>query len=75
MSKKDLMVRKHPKLSTQNVVGNTSDWQHGFICACRFHNWLPDMQIGSIEGKFKLQQVSKRKDDRKGISRRKHSRE
>ena len=40
-----LMVRTHPKLSTQKGVDITSDWQHGFICACSFHNWFPDAQM------------------------------
>ena len=33
------------KLSIQKGVGITSDWQHGFICACRFCNWFPDKQM------------------------------
>ena len=42
---RNLMVRPQPKLSTQNDMGITSDWQHGFICTCSFHNWYPDMQM------------------------------
>ena len=43
--KRNLTVRTHPKLSTQNVVGITNDWQHGFICTCSFHNWFADVQM------------------------------
>ena len=42
---RNLTVRTCPKLSTQNGMGITSDWQHGFICTCRFCNWFPNMQM------------------------------
>ena len=60
---KILMVRTCPKLHTQKDVGITSDWQHGFICACSFHNWFPHMQM--IYWMEKVQQVMKGKADRR----------
>ena len=42
---RNLMVRTHPKLHSQEGVGITSDWQHWFICTCRFCNWFPDTQM------------------------------
>ena len=42
---KNLMVRAHPQLNAQKGMGNTSNWEHGFICTCSFHNWFPGMQM------------------------------
>ena len=57
------MARTHPKLNTQKGMGITSNWQHGFICACNFQNWFPDMQM--IYWMEKVQQVMKGKEDRR----------
>ena len=45
-------------------MGITSNWKHGFICTCSFHNWFSDMQMVLQREKYKSQQVNKKKDDR-----------
>ena len=61
-NQKNLMVRTHPKRNTQKDMGITSDWQHGFICACSFYNWFLDMHM--IYWMKKVQQVMKDKAKR-----------
>ena len=41
-------------------MGITSDWQHGFMHAYNFCNHVD----GFMDGKYKSQQVNKKKDDK-----------
>ena len=62
--KRNLTIRMKPELALNKVIGISSNWQHGTICTCSFHNWFPDMQMFILVEM--TQQVNKRKGDRRG---------